>query len=77
MQEIDVAYFSKHRNSVQEVVYHMLPELHLRKAFPNDEEYFLFHVKISFHSQDIKIFVLPFWSCKNGIIRKIRLISKF
>ena len=61
MQKIDVAYFGKHKCSVQEVVYHMPPELHLRKAFPNDEGYFLFHVKISFHSQDIKIFILPIW----------------
>ena len=61
MQKIDVAYFGKHKCSVEEVVYHMLPELHLRKVFPNDEEYFLFHVKISFHSQDIKIFIFPIW----------------
>ena len=31
-----------------------------------------------FHSQDIYIFVLTFWSCrKNDLIRNIRLISKF
>ena len=35
-------------------------------------------VKSSFRSQDIQIFVLTFWSCRtNGLIRKIRLISKF
>ena len=39
---------------------------------------FLFHLKSSFCSQDVKIFVLTFWSCrKNDLIRKIRLISKF
>ena len=37
-----------------------------------------FHLKSSFCSQDIYIFVKTFWSCrKNGLIRKIRLTSKF
>ena len=39
---------------------------------------FLFHLKSSFRSQDIYIFFLAFWACiKNGLIIKIRLISKF
>ena len=38
----------------------------------------LFHLKSSFHSQDIYIFVLTFWSCrKNSLIRNIMFISKF
>ena len=38
---------------------------------------FLFHLKSSFRSQDIWVFVMTFWSFrKNGSIRKIRLISK-
>ena len=42
------------------------------------EKCFLFHLKSSFRSQDIQIFVLTFWACrKNGLIRKIKLISKF
>ena len=33
---------------------------------------------ISFRSQNILIFILTFWSCRrNGLIRKIRLISRF
>ena len=48
------------------------------KHFKNDEKYFLFHLKRSFRSQDIQIFVLTFWSCiKNVLIKKIRLISNF
>ena len=36
-----------------------------------------FHLKSTFHSQDILIFALTFWSCRrNGLIRKIKLISK-
>ena len=39
---------------------------------------FEFHLKSSFCSQDIEVYVLNFWSFrKNGLIRKIRLISKF
>ena len=35
----------------------------------------LFHLKSSFRSQDISVFVMTFWSSrKNGLIRKIRLI---
>ena len=48
------------------------------KPFKNNQKCFLFHLKSSFRSQDILIFVLNFWACrKNGFIRKIRLISKF
>ena len=48
------------------------------KPYKNNEKYFLFHLKSSFGSQDIKIFFLTFWSCsRNDLIRKIRLISKF
>ena len=48
------------------------------KSFENDEKCFLFHLKSSFCSQDIYVFVTTFWSCrKNGLIRKIRLTSKF
>ena len=39
---------------------------------------FLFHHKSFFRSQDDYVFVTAFWSCrKNGLIRKIRLTSKF
>ena len=38
----------------------------------------LFHLKGSLRSQDIYIFVFNFWSyIKNGLIRKIRSVSKF
>ena len=38
--------------------------------------YFIF--KSSFRSLDIEVFVMTFWTCrKNGLIRKIRLTSKF
>ena len=48
------------------------------KPFKNDENCLLFHLKSSFRSQDIQIFILTFWSCRrNGLIRKTRLISKF
>ena len=44
----------------------------------NDEKCFLRQVKSSFRSQDIYVFVLTFRVCgKNGLVRKIRLISKF
>ena len=37
-----------------------------------------FHLKNSFRSQDIYVFVTTFWSCRrNGLIRKISLTSKF
>ena len=50
----------------------------VENSFKNDEKCFLYHFKSSFHSQDIQIFVLTFWSCrKKGFIRKTRLISKF
>ena len=35
MQEIVPAYFSKRNSLVQDVVYHVLTELHLRKTFPD------------------------------------------
>ena len=39
---------------------------------------FLFHLKSSFHSQDIWVFIKTFWSFrKNSLIRIIRLTSKF
>ena len=38
------------------------------KPFKNDEKYFLLHLKSSFRSQDIH---------KNGLIRNIKLISRF
>ena len=48
------------------------------KPFKNEENCILFHLKNSFRSWDEKFFVLTFWSCrKNGLTRKIRLISKF
>ena len=48
------------------------------QLFKNDEKCFLFHVKSSFRSQDILIFVITFWACrKNDLIWRIRLISKF
>ena len=49
-----------------------------QKPFKNDETYFLFHLESFFRSQGIYIFVLTFWPCrKNGLIRKIKLVSKF
>ena len=52
--------------------------LHQLKPFKNDGKYFLFHLKSSFRYEDIEIFVLNFWSCREkGLIRKIRLISTF
>ena len=50
------------------------------KPFKNDEKSFLFHLKSFFRFQGIcfAVFVATFWSCKkNGLIRKIRLTSKF
>ena len=39
---------------------------------------FIFFKESPFRSQDIQIFILTFWSHrKNGLIRNIRLISKF
>ena len=38
----------------------------------------LFHLKSTFRSQDIQVFVTTFCSCrKDGLIRKTRLTSKF
>ena len=51
-----------------------------RKAFliSYDEKWIFFHLKNSFSSQDIQLFVLTFCLCrKKCLIRKIRLISKF
>ena len=51
---------------------------HSQRPFRNDEKCFLFHLKNSFRSQDIEIYALTFWSRrKKGLIRNIRLISKF
>ena len=48
------------------------------KRFKNDRKCFLFHLESSFCFQDIKVFVTTLSSCrKNGLIRKIRLTSKF
>ena len=48
------------------------------KPLKNDEKFFLFHLKSCFRSPYVKMFVLTFWSYrKKGLIRKIRLISKF
>ena len=50
-----------------------------QKPFKNNEKNFLFYLKNSFRSEDILIFVSPFWSCtqKKRLGRKIRLVSKF
>ena len=49
-----------------------------RKPFKNNEKCFLFYLENSFRSQDIKVVVTTFWSCtKDGLIREIRLTSKF
>ena len=48
------------------------------KPFKYNKKCFLFHLKTSLRSQDICIFGLTFWSCReNGLIRKMRLISEF
>ena len=48
------------------------------KPFKNDEKYFFFHLKTSFHSLGISIRVLIFWLFKrNDLIRVLRLILKF
>ena len=48
------------------------------KPFKNDDKCFLFQLKSLFRSQDILVFVTTFWSCRKiGLIRKIRLTSKF
>ena len=41
------------------------------KLFKNDEKCFLFHLKSSFRSQDIYIFVLTFWSCEKAAKDKL------
>ena len=47
-------------------------------AFKNFEKCFLFHLKSTFRYQDIYNFILSFWAFrKNGLIRKVRLMSKF
>ena len=56
----------------------LLQSLFPWKPFKNFEKCFLFHLKSSFRSQDIEIFVLTFWSCRrSGLFRKIRFITKF
>ena len=50
------------------------------KPLKNDQKYFWWikNLKSSFRSQDILFFVTASWSCrKNGLIRNIRLTSKF
>ena len=48
------------------------------KPFKANGKCFLFYLKSSFHSVDISVFVTSFWSCReNGLIRRIRLTSKF
>ena len=43
-----------------------------------DEKYFLSHLSSSFRSQDIEVFNTTCWSRReNGLIRHIRLTSKF
>ena len=46
-------------------------------SFKNDGKCFLFHLKSSFWSQDIFFFFSVFVMYKNGLIWKIRLITKF
>ena len=60
---------------------HKQSEKHLKHVesllFKNGEKCF-FHLKNSFCSHDIYVFVMTFWPCrKNGLIRKIKLISEF
>ena len=46
------------------------------KPFKKDGKCFLFHLKSSFCSEDIQVFVMTFWSWrKNGLIKKIRIIQ--
>ena len=40
------------------------PRQFLESSFKRDELSFLFHVKSSFSSWDIHIFILTFWLCK-------------
>ena len=46
-----------------------------RNPFKNDQKCFLFHLKSSFRSQNIKILVLTL--IKNALIKKTMLILKF
>ena len=64
---------SKLGSHLPKKVFYLLQKL----PFKNDE-CFLFHLKGVKLRFVLKIFVLTFWACKeNGLIRKIRLISKF
>ena len=58
---------------------HLLKKKKLFASVVALQKCFLFHLKSSFRSQDIKIFVLTFWGAcrKNSLMRKIRSISKF
>ena len=48
------------------------------KALKNDENAFYFILKVLFVFKIVNLFVLTFWSYrKNGLIKNIRLISKF
>ena len=71
-------------DSVTSVTFYRLPTskkycyfLHW-KPFETNGKCFLFYLKSSLHSEDISVFVTTFWSCReNGLIRRIRLTSKF
>ena len=48
------------------------------KPFKNDQKCFLFQLKSSFLSQDIKVFALIFWSrIKKAWLKRLRSISNF
>ena len=47
------------------------------EPFKNDGKWFLFHLKSSFCSEDIKVFVTTFGHGLIGFIRKTMLTSKF
>ena len=74
-------------DSVNIVTFYLKSDSHLPKKlfyflhwkpFKTNGKCFLFYLKSSFHSEDISVFVTTFWSCReNGLIRRIRLTSKF
>ena len=45
-------------------------------SFKNDEKCFSFHLKSSFHSQDIYIFVMTFWPCRKNDLFVLPNISQ-
>ena len=68
---------SKNTNNLRSTFQNIFFIFALMIALKTDEKCFLFHLQSSFLSQDIWTFILSFWACrKNGLIRKIRLISK-